>query len=112
METDNISAITGIANKLGDHRKEVKNRDPNPGNYWMACVLFEDGWKHYQAVGKEKVVRWRKKVVKQLTRTYVVSFVGGDVRECYKREGHYIHVLNHGYRISIDDPRIIKVKQV
>ena len=52
----NISAITGIANRLGDYRGPVKNSPPNPCNFWWGGVLTKRGWVHVQEVGRERVV--------------------------------------------------------
>ena len=50
----NISATTGVANKIGDYRGPIKNSPPNPGKYWWGAVLVRDaGWRHVQAVGRE-----------------------------------------------------------
>jgi hypothetical protein len=53
----NISAITGIANRLGDYRGPVKNHAPNPGGFWWGMVLTKRGWVHVQEVGRERVVK-------------------------------------------------------
>ena len=50
----NISAVTGIPNRVGDYRGPVKNHAPNPGGYWWGQVLTQYGWKHVQEVGRAK----------------------------------------------------------
>jgi len=50
----NISATTGIANRVGDYRGPVKNHAPNPGGYWWGQVLTLYGWSHIQEIGREK----------------------------------------------------------
>jgi len=39
---------------------------------------------------------------------YVVT-VGNDVRECYKWNDHYIHVLNTSWQLPVDHKSIVKV---
>jgi hypothetical protein len=63
METDNIGAITGIANRVGDHRKPERNCAPNPGNYWWTAVLFPSGWHHFQKQGEEAINKKLKSAI-------------------------------------------------
>jgi hypothetical protein len=37
---------------------------------------------------------------------FVLILEGGDVRECRRVGGTYVHVLNSAWVISVDDPRI------
>ena len=43
---------------------------------------------------------------------FIVSFHGGDMRECELKDGVYEHVLNRGMRYAKDDKRIKLVKKV
>jgi len=54
-ETSNISAITGIANRVGDHRKPTKNHAPNPENWWSSAVLFPSGWRPFSRRGEAAI---------------------------------------------------------
>jgi hypothetical protein len=53
----NISAITGIANRIGDYRGPVKNHAPNPDGYWWGSVLTKHRWVHVQEIGRKKTVK-------------------------------------------------------
>jgi len=35
-----------------------------------------------------------------------------DYRECYKRNGFYVHVLNTNWQIAVDHESIVKVREV
>lgn len=43
---------------------------------------------------------------------YVLRLVGGDVRECVLRDGRYVHVLDSGWSIDVNDERIVRVREV
>ena len=53
----NISAITGVANRVGDYRGPVKNHAPNPCGYWWGMVLTKYRCVHVQEIGREKTVK-------------------------------------------------------
>lgn len=42
----------------------------------------------------------------------VVITYGTDVRECWKTENYYIHVLNSSWLVPVGDPRITKVRVI
>lgn len=46
------------------------------------------------------------------TRTFVVKFKSGDVRECLLEKGMLVHVLNSGYQISTSDDSIESVQVI
>ena len=50
-------------------------------------------------------------VVVNGNKTFIIQ-TASDVRECWLEDGYFIHVLNSGFRMKEDDPRIISVKEV
>lgn len=43
-------------------------------------------------------------------RQHYILVIGDDVRECFVEDNHFVHVLNTGWKIAKDDPRLTKIK--
>lgn len=41
---------------------------------------------------------------------YLVTLWNGDVRECYLKNGYFVHVLNSSWEVGMNDPAIRSIK--